>query len=272
MLWCAGNREKSKTRLEGKAVLVPQFEMEEEVVDARVGLEAPSMQVESKVEARVGADDAQPDDELQNAEVVAKGRAARLCSTWYVFAACAATALLLHAVDASNEAFLAYESPSGLQLLTDATPLQLVRMQHTRAAVFGSVRAVVLGVAGVCVVIACLLAVHSDLLNAYPTSAKRLANCAAESTACRFLYSTAVGCTSMLAVVVAALLLAGSVGVYALVVQEVRACGFATQVLSPAVGLVADLGELREEVRQGLAEEVAQPHSAAELGMQAGPS
>ena len=63
MLWCAGNREKSKTRLEGKAVLVPQFEMEEEVVDARVGLEAPSMQVESKVEARVGADDAQPDDE-----------------------------------------------------------------------------------------------------------------------------------------------------------------------------------------------------------------
>ena len=270
MLWCAGNREKSKTRLEGKAVLVPQFEMEEEVVDARVGLEATSMQVESKVEARVGADDAQPDDELQNAEVVAKGRAARLCSTWYVFAACAATALLLHAVDASNEAFLAYESPSGLQLLTDATPLQLVRMQHTRAAVFGSVRAVVLGVAGVCVAIACLLAVHSDLLNAYPTSAKRLANCAAESTACRFLYSTAVGCTSMLAVVVAALLLAGSVGVYALVVQEVRACGFATQVLSPAVGLVADLGELREEVRQGLAEEVAQPHSAAELGMQAG--
>ena len=271
MLWCAGNREKSKTRLEGKAVLVPQFEMEEEVVDARVGLVAPSMQVESKVEARVGADDAQPDDELQNAEVVAKGRAARLCSTWYVFAACAATALLLHAVDASNEAFLAYESPSGLQLLTDATPLQLVRMQHTRAAVFGSVRAVVLGVAGVCVAIACLLAVHSDLLNAYPTSAKRLANCAAESTACRFLYSTAVGCTSMLAVVVAALLLAGSVGVYALVVQEVRACGFATQVLSPAVDFVTDLGELRDEVAQGLAEEVAQPHSAAELGMQAGP-
>ena len=270
MLWCAGNREKSKTRLEGKAVLVPQFEMEEEVVDARVGLEAPSTQVESKVEARVGADDAQPDGELQNAEVVAKGRAARLCSTWYVFAACAATALLLHAVDASNEAFLAYESPSGLQLLTDATPLQLVRMQHTRAAVFGSVRAVVLGVAGVCVAIACLLAVHSDLLNACPTSAKRLANCAAESTACRFLYSTAVGCTSMLAVVMAALLLAGSVGVYALVVQEVHACGFATQVLSPAVDFVTDLGELRDEVAQGLAEEVAQPHSAAELGMQAG--
>ena len=104
----------------------------------------------------------------------------------------------------------------------------------------------------------------------YSFSAKRLANCAAESTACRFLYSTAVGCTSMLAVVVAALLLAGSVGVYALVVQEVHACGFATQVLSPAVDFVTDLGELRDEVAQGLAEEVAQPHSAAELGMQAG--
>jgi len=55
------------------------------------------------------------------------------------------------------------------------------------------------------------------------------------------------------------------------VVQEVRACGFATQVLSPAVDFVTDLGELRDEVAQGLAEEVAQPHSAAELGMQAGP-
>ena len=206
MLWCASNREKPKTPFEGKAVLVPQFEMEEEAAaatDSRVGLVAPSMRVESKVEARVG-DDAQPDDELQNVEVVAKGRAARLCSTWYVFAACVGAALVLHAVDASNEAFLAYESSSGLESLTDATPLQLGRMQHTRAAVFGSVKAAVLGLAGVCVAIACLLAVHSDLLNAYPTSAKRLAGCAAESTACRFLYSTAVGCTSMLAVVIVA--------------------------------------------------------------------
>ena len=206
MLWCASNREKPKTPFEGKAVLVPQFEMEEEeaaATDSRVGLVAPSMRVESKVEARVG-DDAQPDDELQNVEVVAKGRAARLCSTWYVFAACVGAALVLHAVDASNEAFLAYESSSGLESLTDATPLQLGRMQHTRAAVFGSVKAAVLGLAGVCVAIACLLAVHSDLLNAYPTSAKRLAGCAAESTACRFLYSTAVGCTSMLAVVIVA--------------------------------------------------------------------
>ena len=205
MLWCANSREKSKTPFEGKPVPVPQFEMEQEVeADARLGLVAPSMRVESKVEPRVGGDDAQPDDELQNVEVVAKGRAARLCSSWYVFAACVGTALILHAVDASNEAFLAYESSSGLESLTDATPLQLGRMQHTRAAVFGSVKAAVLGLAGVCVAIACLLAVHSDLLNAYPTSAKRLASCAAESTACRFLYSTAVGCTSMLAVVVVA--------------------------------------------------------------------
>jgi hypothetical protein len=89
MLWCASNREKPKTPFEGKAVLVPQFEMEEEeaaATDSRAGLVAPSMRVESKVEARVG-DDAQPDDELQNVEVVAKGRAARLCSTWYVFSA-----------------------------------------------------------------------------------------------------------------------------------------------------------------------------------------
>ena len=205
MLWCASNREKSNSRFEGKKVLLPQFEMEEEVeADARLGLVAPPMRVESKVEARVGGDDAQPDDELQNVEVVAKGRAARLCSSWYVFAACVGTALILHAVDASNEAFLEYESSSGLESLTDATPLQLGKMQHTRAAVFGSVKAAVLGLAGVCVAIACLLAVHSDLLNAYPTSAKRLASCAAESTACRFLYSTAVGCTSMLAVVVVA--------------------------------------------------------------------
>ena len=205
MLWCANSREKSKTPFEGKPVPVPQFEMEQEVeADARLGLVAPSMRVESKVEPRVGGDDAQPDDELQNVEVVAKGRAARLCSFWYVFAACVGTALILHAVDASNEAFLAYESSSGLESLTDATPLQLGKMQHTRAAVFGSVKAAVLGLAGVCVAIACLLAVHSDLLNAYPTSAKRLASCAAESTACRFLYSTAVGCTSMLAVVVVA--------------------------------------------------------------------
>ena len=205
MLWCASNREKSNSRFEGKKVLLPQFEMEEEVeADARLGLVAPPMRVESKVEARVGGDDAQPDDELQNVEVVAKGRAARLCSSWYVFAACVGTALILHAVDASNEAFLEYESSSGLESLTDATPLQLGKMQHTRAAVFGSVKAAVLGLAGVCVAIACLLAVHSDLLNAYPSSAKRLASCAAESTACRFLYSTAVGCTSMLAVVVVA--------------------------------------------------------------------
>lgn len=320
MLWCASNREKSNSRFEGKKVLLPQFEMEEEVeADARLGLVATPMRVESKVEARVGGDDAQPDDELQNVEVVAKGRAARLCSSWYVFAACVGTALILHAVDASNEAFLEYESSSGLESLTDATPLQLGKMQHTRAAVFGSVKAAVLGLAGVCVAIACLLAVHSDLLNAYPSSAKRLASCAAESTACRFLYSTAVGCTSMLAVVVvaqqarklpplgwgpvkappsrqcpasapalapllsgppfvalgglvlleegpgywassghlgalalaasqkppippplypnpnpnqAALLLAASVGVYALSVQEVQACGFATKVLT----------------------------------------
>ena len=205
MLWCASNREKSNSRFEGKKVLLPQFEMEEEVeADARLGLVAPPMRVESKVEARVGGDDAQPDDELQNVEVVAKGRAARLCSSWYVFAACVGTALILHAVDASNEAFLEYESSSGLETLTDATPLQLGKMQHTRAAVFGSVKAAVLGLAGVCVAIACLLAVHSDLLNAYPSSAKRLASCAAESTACRFLYSTAVGCTSMLAVIVVA--------------------------------------------------------------------
>ena len=223
MLWCATSRDKSKLPFEGKSVLVPQFEMEdEELEDARVGLAAPSMRVESKVEARVGGDDAQPDEELQNVEVVAKGRAARLCSTWYVFAACVGAALLLHAVDASNEAFLGYESSSGLESLTDATPLQLGKMQRTREAVFGSVKVAVLGLAGVCVAIACLLAVHSDLLNAYPTSAKRLASCAAESTACRFLYSTAIGCTSMLAVVVAALLLAGSVGVYALSVQEVQ--------------------------------------------------
>ena len=205
MLWCATSRDKSKLPFEGKSVLVPQFEMEdEELEDPRVGLAAPSMRVELKVEARVGGDDAQPDEELQNVEVVAKGRAARLCSTWYVFAACVGAALLLHAVDASNEAFLGYESSSGLESLTDATPLQLGKMQRTREAVFGSVKVAVLGLAGVCVAIACLLAVHSDLLNAYPTSAKRLASCAAESTACRFLYSTAVGCTSMLAVVVVA--------------------------------------------------------------------
>ena len=157
---------------------------------------------EGKVEAKAGGDDAQP-DELQNAQVVAKGRASRLCSAWYVLAACVGTALILHAVDASNDAFSVFESSSGLKLLTDATPLQLDKMQHTRAAVFGSVKAAVVGLAGACVAIACLLAVHSDLVNAYPASAKRLASCAAESTCSRYLYSTAVSCTSLLAMLVA---------------------------------------------------------------------
>ena len=193
-MWCGGREKKTGAP---------------EEAEVKALVKAPPTRAEPRVEARVqtdkapSGDSAQP-DELQNAQVVAKGRVARLCSTWYVLAACVGGALILQAVDGSNEAFSAYEASSGLKSLTDATSLQLDKMTQTRVAVFGGVRAAVVCLVGACVAIACLLALHSDLLNAYPSSAKRLADRAAESTCFRFLYSTAVGCTSMLALVVAA--------------------------------------------------------------------
>ena len=69
----------------------------------------------------------------------------------------------------------------------------------------------------------------------------------------------------------AVLLLAGSVGVYGLSVQEVQVCGFATEVLTPAVSWVADLGELGDDLGGELGVRVTSlPHSAGQFEQQVG--